>query len=825
MAVDATAVLQELRVRDDFIYGLSEGPVKVQSWEPTDIRELVGESEKASQVYAFMLSPLAPEIKPYPVAIVPVHKGESYSDVLKWESTIKDKAKSNDIHIIGFGADGDSKFRKYWTTQLSRPSDGPDFPAILSLPGFSTYSIEYDHFILPAADGNHIIKKLRNQILNVRKLLIIGDNIIQLEHIMEMFGQEGGTKASLRETDIYVHDRQNLDAAVRLFQPPVQEELCEWSKERSYGTCIYLKSCGYLTSALKDPHLSTEQRIAYVWKTVTFLKLWRAYLICSGLPLSGHFISNQCYQDCVLLGEGIVNAVLYLSNHYPFLPFDPSTWGSDACERFFGDLRCFVRGKTSFCVMEVIDLANRIIQQQNNMAESTVKDRHGSVSASKYTPKATHQFKPYQEMVKIITKTIKQAERDQINEFKEMGLSAILVQNNYASMDSNGELSITDENRKKLGNMADCIASNNTHGEDNPSRDDHVIDGSYDSDDDDDDDDDDGDDDGDENDNDDDYSGDENCFVDSRESDTENTESYEDAFQNDNLPSNESATEMVSESYYKRQSEDMVYIESKGSYMHKASAVSEAIGKRYHAMAARTSRFMVKKDIKQYYFKPDGLKKGDICTENDKFSATGEIVAIWQKAAKGPGSAIVFGETVRIIVKRKKNYHPIMSFCNRNIGRGMYHIYLKGMQLKNDTLQYERNKFYLINDRDILKVLDSKTISDEELKEINDIQKKRKREMDKKQKEDMEEKRKKPGEDLTCNEMRQILGAMGAPKYWGLKKKELIIKFERERSTYSTTPGNNQCYDGSSPPAKDFIYLDNFVYEDHYSCHAQAVYM
>ena len=89
-------------------------------------------------------------------------------------------------------------------------------------------------------DWKHLIKKWRNQILNVRWVLVLGNGFVMIEDLMRLY--EGKKLASsLWRSNVFVRDRQNVDAALRILQPQVRQCLQEWNDQCTEAIRIYLK--------------------------------------------------------------------------------------------------------------------------------------------------------------------------------------------------------------------------------------------------------------------------------------------------------------------------------------------------------------------------------------------------------------------------------------------------------------------------------------------------------------------------------------------------------------------------------------------------------
>ena len=106
----------------------------------------------------------------------------------EWFSTAKRMGAENRMQVVGLGADGDSKVRKFYlqsyltkgvnANRLGLEYDGFDFSAVLE--DFGGLPVPLIMF----PDWQHLVKKWRNQILNTRKVLILGTRYVLSEHLM-----------------------------------------------------------------------------------------------------------------------------------------------------------------------------------------------------------------------------------------------------------------------------------------------------------------------------------------------------------------------------------------------------------------------------------------------------------------------------------------------------------------------------------------------------------------------------------------------------------------------------------------------------------------
>ena len=148
----------------------------------------------AKQANAFMLTLLQEHIPAFVLAVSPVYKGQDHALVRHWINHIILWGGRNDIMVIGLGADGDSKVRKYYVETFKKGHGERNDVIIIDNESFQFNSVMEDLREMDVAkpiptlmfpDWRHLIKKWRNQILNVRRVLVLGKGVIQIEHLMK----------------------------------------------------------------------------------------------------------------------------------------------------------------------------------------------------------------------------------------------------------------------------------------------------------------------------------------------------------------------------------------------------------------------------------------------------------------------------------------------------------------------------------------------------------------------------------------------------------------------------------------------------------------
>lgn len=148
LAVYATAVIPTLRIKGNTVYGLATN-TEVIATSAQDLIDIVRDSnvEKAKQANAFMLVPLQEHVPSFVLAISPVVKGQDYLTVDTWYNDVLRWCSAKSIKLIGVGADGDSKFRKYFTQRFLKTLEQQRRGNLVTIPyeSFDYVSVIEEH--------------------------------------------------------------------------------------------------------------------------------------------------------------------------------------------------------------------------------------------------------------------------------------------------------------------------------------------------------------------------------------------------------------------------------------------------------------------------------------------------------------------------------------------------------------------------------------------------------------------------------------------------------------------------------------------------------
>ena len=462
LAIDATPILPLIRARGNSLIGFAtEHRIEISSAD--DIIKIFKDKDYAvaQQSYEFILNPLRSDIPYYILAAPPVIKGENQAIVETWIRNAITWAKAYDFNIFGLGADGDSK---YYLNKFSKFMDVPlpdgsisicreDFTFCLPLNEIS------QQFECAFPDPRHLIKKWRNQVLNVRRLLIFGQHLIQLEHLMEIADNEKYKfNLGLWKTDIKVSDKQNVNAAVRLFDLRVQECLIDCNSQKYKGTICFLQLGTMLHKMYFDKDMFVSQRIRHAWTLVQFLRMWKIWTKASGYKIDKHFISDQTFHDVLIASHSLI---LLAKEHFKEnnqQPFEPWTWGSNACEEVFSKAKCFVRTKNNFCHAEFLDICRRLQKVAETEKDPNIKTK-SSYQDLNYATSTTGNLPNIDNIDSIIEDEMKNGDKIACKMVLEVGMHQLLLASKTLQFDSIEQLEIKDNLAKVNPKLTDIVGN------------------------------------------------------------------------------------------------------------------------------------------------------------------------------------------------------------------------------------------------------------------------------------------------------------------------------------------------------------------------------
>lgn len=78
-------------------------------------------------------------------------------------------------------------------------------------------------------------------------------------------------KSGLWKSDVYIKDKQNVDAAIRIISPCVRKCLADWCDDQTKATQVYLAIYNSLFLHFTGETIQPRERTKLAWTAVIFL--------------------------------------------------------------------------------------------------------------------------------------------------------------------------------------------------------------------------------------------------------------------------------------------------------------------------------------------------------------------------------------------------------------------------------------------------------------------------------------------------------------------------------------------------------------------------
>jgi hypothetical protein len=283
-----------------------------------------------------MAQPLADGIAPLRICSFGSDNRFTSADVKNRLDFIKDILKKNDIEVLGYSTDGDSRELKTMREQLKLGTKKVN--KIFSKRA-TWFVADIINTCIPFQDTVHEGAKLRTRFLKTHMSLPFGNYVAHPSCIRNLMDKVGKDKHLLLEGDLYLKDKMNYDAVGRLCRPEVRELLAKYVSG-SAGTCFFLKLMSYITSSFIQKDLTPLERVYRMWYAVMSLRYWRFWMSCDATyPLAKHFISLNAYLCAEINAHSLVLMILRLREDGTPDLFLTWLFSSQPCESFFKFIR------------------------------------------------------------------------------------------------------------------------------------------------------------------------------------------------------------------------------------------------------------------------------------------------------------------------------------------------------------------------------------------------------------------------------------------------------------------------------------------------------
>ncbi|KAF6743414.1 hypothetical protein DFP72DRAFT_827887 [Ephemerocybe angulata] len=330
-----------------YLVGGTEGRLRVA--DPDQVREVLEDANsiKASKLRLWCLTLPLPKVTPIIVAALPISDALDHEDLFKLLRRVLDGLIDRGVRVVSYASDGTEVERKVQKEllKLGTPVDRVIKNPFPNRPDTRFhFTIYRGQAICVIQDSKHALKTLRNNLFTGARLLTFGNSVAAYRRIRELVDSPG---SPLPKRDVEKVDRQDDNAACRLFSAGVLEYLIEHHKEDATGEIAYLFIFGELIDAFQNRSIPHAERIQMALRARYFLDTWTAYLEVSEHSKTQHHISREALDILDILIQGLLALVVihrdYVDGIAPLVPWLNST---EPCEHVFGSARRVVKDFT-----------------------------------------------------------------------------------------------------------------------------------------------------------------------------------------------------------------------------------------------------------------------------------------------------------------------------------------------------------------------------------------------------------------------------------------------------------------------------------------------
>ncbi|PPQ84235.1 hypothetical protein CVT24_004308 [Panaeolus cyanescens] len=311
LSCDDTKLLPALRLFYDhdnqchFLIGGTEGPIRVA--DPNQVQTVLAEL----QVRFWCLTLPSPKIPPVLVAAVPIGDDLTVHDLFPLLKTVIDGLIDHDIRIVSYASDGSEVERGVQERLLTL---GEKTVYVIKNPHHNRpdtcirFTIYRGQAICIVQDSKHALKTFRNKLFSGARFLILFNYNATYRRIRRILDESG----SIRKRDVKKLDRQDDNAAARLFSAATLEHLVDNHKDDALGEIVYLFALGELVDAFQNRSMKHSERLQIALRSRYFLDSWDAYLKVCQYPKGRFHISREGLNILDILIESLIALIMHL---------------------------------------------------------------------------------------------------------------------------------------------------------------------------------------------------------------------------------------------------------------------------------------------------------------------------------------------------------------------------------------------------------------------------------------------------------------------------------------------------------------------------------
>jgi len=337
------------------------------------IQDHFNNNTAASSLYVIMAQPLQNDAPCYCLCFFGTDNKFRTEHVMNRWNYIIAKLKSYGITVVGVSSDGDSRLMRAMRINTNLGIQTANFQTISDSFKIPEFHANVCPKFIYTQDTVYIGGKLKSRLLKPSIVMPLGKFIVSSGHLQILINIVSKDKHFLTQSDLSSEDKMNFRSVIKICDPKIWS-LLEKHVPGSEGTQIYLKIMFYVINSYLSTSLTVENRIYYIWHSVFFLRLWRAWLnSISEYSLTNNCITTNAYLCIELNAHGLLNAIFKCIEMNSLEFFLSWHYGSQQCESFFRNLRSTSTTCSTVVNCSLLDAIHRM-QRIQLQADISVMD-------------------------------------------------------------------------------------------------------------------------------------------------------------------------------------------------------------------------------------------------------------------------------------------------------------------------------------------------------------------------------------------------------------------------------------------------------------------
>jgi hypothetical protein len=242
------------------------------------------EIDKAKFINLYMLKSLVLSDPPFILSAYGSNNKTKAIEILKRWLFIYHQCLIQDIHVIGFSTDADSRFLRAMRLCSRFFATLPNFNIFkysdifhIKIPKqWSWFFMEEKQILFFMQDGIHIATKFRNRLLSETAHMKIGSYSIDIQDVFDLIELESKIEHNLIKCDVDPKDRQNFASCLRISSKDVLNLLEK--NEKATGTYIYLSLLRSIIAGFIERSTTIEERLFHIWTVVFTCRFWFSWI-------------------------------------------------------------------------------------------------------------------------------------------------------------------------------------------------------------------------------------------------------------------------------------------------------------------------------------------------------------------------------------------------------------------------------------------------------------------------------------------------------------------------------------------------------------------